>query len=453
MNPETVHTRRAVYGKVHRAPTDYRWIGWSAGFGQQPPMLERELGLGSEETPATLTCWRSSKDAGPLAVQYYASRAFDAAGRPAGMERQVLGPMPVGHDSLPAAALAFLLLPAAAKLDDSIWWESWRDPRWPAMGHYLPIGEEHCPILSVGDLEANLSQGLEELFEAVSADDLCLFYAQLLSGAVPAILRAQMAVLSPLALASLLLPVDADRAARMSLAGGILSQSIDLRRMSHWDGVVCTPNVKVPGAGDEAVRELAAAGELVALLQKGREHGGAPPARLSPGGNFLVGFIRSEERWFSPGKFGGDGLRHVGPWRMVRNEAEAATLRGEVKRFLDSIAQSSGDARRQLSTKADLVRALLIALCPGAESLDVVRPLSSTMVPPLYFLGRMEREDWEDVIGRFRGEEFAELVEQSVRRCVFQYMSQPVIESLQVFAASSRDRTLSQLVQMTLYKA
>jgi hypothetical protein len=222
--------------------------------------------------------------------------------------------------------------------------------------------------------------------------------------------------------------------------------------MSNWDGVICSPGVKTPATSEETLREWAAAGELVAMLEEGKEHGGVPPVKLSPGGNFLVGYIDSEERWISPGTFGGDGLQRVGPWPVVRNEDEAAILRGKVTQFLESITASTGDARRHLTTKADLVRALLLALCPGPESLRVVRPLASKLVPALYFLERIEHEDLEVVVGHYRAEEFEELARQSMQGCDLFAMSKPVAECLRDLAIASTDRNLAQLAKNALRK-
>jgi len=124
----------------------------------------------------------------------------------------------------------------------------------------------------------------------------------------------------------------------------------------------------------------------------------------------------------------------------------------KVTQFLESITASTGDARRHLTTKADLVRALLLALCPGPESLRVVRPLASKLVPALYFLERIEHEDLEVVVGHYRAEEFEELARQSMQGCDLFAMSKPVAECLRDLAIASTDRNLAQLAKNALRK-
>ncbi len=191
----------------------------------------------------------------------------------------------------------------------------------------------------------------------------------------------------------------------------------------------------------------------MAMLEEGKEHGGVPPVKLSPGGNFLVGYIDSEERWISPGTFGGDGLQRVGPWPVVRNEDEAAILRGKVTQFLESITASTGDARRHLTNQGRPSGGHCCWPCvQGPESLRVVGPLSSKLVPALYFLERIEHEDREVVVGHYRAEEFEELARQSMQGCDLFAMSKPVAECLRDLAIASTDRNLAQLAKNALRK-
>src|SRR3954462_293205 len=79
----TLHYGRAVRGKVHRAPTDYRWIAASAELDPQSAGLLEAASIGSEDEPAGVFCWRPAAN-GFVAIRAYPSRARDAAGRPGG---------------------------------------------------------------------------------------------------------------------------------------------------------------------------------------------------------------------------------------------------------------------------------------------------------------------------------------------------------------------------------
>jgi hypothetical protein len=224
-----------------------------------------------------------------------------------------------------------------------------------------------------------------------------------------------------------------------------LSQSFDLKRLSNWDAVVCPPSVKVAASSPIAFESNAAA-DLVKMLRQGLEHGGSLPVPLSSGGRYLLGFLDSPERWIAPGKPGTESLRDLGPWPIVRNESEASALRGRVSEFITHLAQDliKENARRQLETKADLLRALLLVLCPGKESLETVELPTTKLVPPLYFIGRIEQRDWEDLVGSYEQTDFQALASHSLKDCELASMAQPVLDWLLMQVEGNREGLLAQ---------
>jgi hypothetical protein len=226
--------QRAVYGKVHRAPTDYRWIAYSGGIAPGKMKLEREVALGSEDAPLTLYAWRYDA-LGAYAIKCYPSRAVDAAGRPAGLEKQVLY-VPSTID-LPPAALAFLMLGEIAAAEDSIWWDAWRDPRWQGMDFFLPVPEAR---VSLENLEQSIEQGRAELREAATEGAVEQFFSAT-EKAPPAILSVEKP-LPPLALAALLLPFERRATEKIGIAGGLPSRVLDRPKVAHWSGIACSEN-------------------------------------------------------------------------------------------------------------------------------------------------------------------------------------------------------------------
>jgi hypothetical protein len=410
--PGGITTRRAVYGKVHRAPTDYRWIAWSSGFGTSPAPLERELVLGGEESVETMCCWRCTPETGAVAVKFYPSRAFDAAGRPAGIEKQVIAATP--DSSMPLAALAFLLLPEVARLDDSIWWDTWRDPRWSSLSYHLPLADDQSPAPSFEGFESHVDLGLRELLDSVADNHLQQFYAQVVSRSGPAVLPIRGKELSALALAALLLPLERDLVQGISLAGGFPGKSIELRRLAQWSGIVCPPGVEVADPIQPAT-QFAAEGVRLADMLKGGLRQTSVAVELSPGGKFLLAFLESAERWFVPGELGAKSLSQVGPWPVVRSETESSMLRERVASFIADLERlpAHSPERRHLATKADLLRALLLVLCPGVETLRAVSLPATRAIPALLFACRVEIQDWPEM-ARYSASEFESLCTQSM---------------------------------------
>jgi hypothetical protein len=238
--PEQIECQRAVFGKVHEARSDFRWIAKSKGFLHGDP-LERELYLGSQDMPKAMLFWRYLKGLGYFAGFAYRSRAQDAAGRGNFLEKQFAE---LGGMSLPAALAALLLLPEMRKWNDKIWWDRRDDKDWLKADSVLNIAADACAISVPGDwgtrLDSAISKGLAELqdLEAGHEGNLERFYASLLAADKPAILAAA-APLGPEALAVLLLPLPRSQADRLSLAGWIPSGRYDSDKLSHcWDAVV-----------------------------------------------------------------------------------------------------------------------------------------------------------------------------------------------------------------------
>lgn len=251
--------QRAVYGKVHRAPTDYRWIAHSSGIAPGKMKLERDLALGSEDAPATLFAWRYDA-LGAYAIKCYPSRAVDAAGRPAGLEKQILY-VPSTSD-LPPAALAVLMLSEIIGFEDSVWWEAWRDPRWQKMDFFLPVPEVRVRVDGLKEL---IERGRAELRESASDRALEQFFSAT-EAAPPAILAVEKP-LPPLALAALLLPIERGLTENMAIAGGFPSRVLDRPKLSHWSGIAW-------GEGGTIGRTSRGI-HLAGLLKEG------PPARSS----------------------------------------------------------------------------------------------------------------------------------------------------------------------------
>ncbi|MGB7984547.1 MAG: hypothetical protein WCF54_05255 [Terracidiphilus sp.] len=436
---KSFQTSRAVFGKVHRAPTDYRWIAWSEGFDPRPYALEQELGLGVQENPSPVVCWRSKSAMGrPMAVRYYPSNAVDAGGRPAGAESQVLAAAFDVPDSMPAAALAFLLLPEAPNLNEEVWWEQHRDRRWPDSDFFLTIPREERWQIEAGadpDLRPRLRKGVEELFKALGCGEaygsendgdkrLTNFYEQLLAGSALAVLKTPVGQLSPLAMAALLLPLERRRADQLRLAGGLLSPWFAPERLGNsWDAVICGPEVRFSAeAAKQAVpfssHDSREAARMVQMLHDGLEFDGDSAPELSPGGKLFWNFLRSKERSLTPGLYSISKFKSA-EFPIVTDELERNRLLEEMRLFFNKYQRMEiekqhecEDARRQLDVKGDLVRALFLVLCPGKETRKQVGQFSSDRVPPLFLLAEVDEPGQMKVVEEY-GPEFVNLAEQS----------------------------------------
>ncbi len=230
---------RAVWGKVHGARTDFRWIARSEGFGRFDQALERQLSVGVEDEPHRATFWRALP-AAYLAVGIYPSRSIDAAGRGGSLiEKQILAwPR---SDTDPAVLGALLLLPHVSTLIDDIWWPQRSDERWTEPDFALSLEASDHPSLEAPEerLQAAIELGVKQLEKAGLEDSLPALYAQLLSGREPAWLTGLERPLPPEAVAALLLPLPRRLADRLSIAGWVPSSRIDRDQLAgRWQVLV-----------------------------------------------------------------------------------------------------------------------------------------------------------------------------------------------------------------------
>ncbi len=257
---------RAVWGKVHGASSDFRWIARSAGFSRFDQALERQLSVGVEDEPHRAVFWRALPDA-CCAVGIYPSRSTDAVGRGGSLiEKQILA-WPRADD-LPAALGALLLLPHVATLTDDVWWPRRSDQPWSERDFSLPIEAADHRSLTASEehLAKAIERGVEQLEEAGLAASLPALYAQLLSGREPAWLSDLERPLPPEAVAALLLPLPRSRADRLSIAGWVPSSRVDHDHLAgRWQILVepagrsFVPEDESPVDTSEAARFLAQA--------------------------------------------------------------------------------------------------------------------------------------------------------------------------------------------------
>ncbi|HEX6161179.1 MAG TPA: hypothetical protein VF111_13485, partial [Thermoanaerobaculia bacterium] len=263
---DAISFERAVWGKVHGAATDFRWIARTPAFAADRSDIQTQLNLGGEDTPAAFQAWRSDGDRF-YAVTGYPSRAIDASGRRGFLEKQVLEWR--RSDGAPAVVGALLLLPHAAQMTDAIWWDRAAGELWSSPEACLPIDDSTPLLAGEDDLVAAIERGRAVLRESVSRDAIEQLYEQLLQRRSPAFLGTITQPLPPEALAALLLPLPRDIADRLSIAGWIPSSRPSMSDLAtHWD-VLVTPR---PGDGFKS----AEARQMVEMLLD--ETTSAPPA-------------------------------------------------------------------------------------------------------------------------------------------------------------------------------
>jgi hypothetical protein len=242
---------RGVWGKRQGDAAGFHWLAVSPGFGEGAADLARRLPLGSEDSPIRAVCWRALPDRF-LALAFYPSRAVDAAGRGGILEKQVLEWRP--ESRIPVALAVLFLLRCVAGWDDRIWWGRQGQGRWEQPGYALPIEPSDCPPLVVDEqaAQALIDKGIADLNAAADAPRLQGLYARLLSNRRPAQLPALSQPLSPEALAVLLLPLPAQAAGLLSLAGWVPSRRLGLQDLAEsWD-LVATGQRLAAGTEEEA---------------------------------------------------------------------------------------------------------------------------------------------------------------------------------------------------------
>ncbi|MEM6797820.1 MAG: hypothetical protein AAF725_27875, partial [Acidobacteriota bacterium] len=272
--PERLDAQRGVWGKLHGAPTDYRWLAATPNFLANSGHLERCLTLGPEDEPRDVVSWWVSGDR-CHAVASYESRARDASLRTGFVEKQILSwRRPAG---VPAALGALILLPEVAKSSDEIWWSHREDAQLLEDGRPLSLSGESFAV-SGDAIESVLDRGLEQLREIFSNEVLTELLAQLLAGckAVPA--GSAMTTLPAEAAASLLLALPRQKADRTSIAGAFLSSHGDPKQGRSWDVVAGAP-WPPPEPSAWRVHRAEAQDRVNSLLTKSPEgFGVSPPA-------------------------------------------------------------------------------------------------------------------------------------------------------------------------------
>jgi hypothetical protein len=245
--PDPLACERAVWGKVHGAASDYRWIARSAGFQGADGTLAAELNLGSEDRVVRAPFWRAFGGT-CFAGSLYRSRAVDAAGRAATVEKQVFEWR--RPPDAPAALGALLLLPRVGQATDAVWWGQERGRTWSDPDFALPIPA--APLLPVAEEEITrvIAEGCRELAETVPFDELQQFFSTLLAGVRPAVLAGLGRPLGPAALAALLLPLERETSDRLSLAGWVPSSRFSLEVLgARWDALLLA-DAPIPSAGE-----------------------------------------------------------------------------------------------------------------------------------------------------------------------------------------------------------
>lgn len=303
--PQRLGYERAVWGKLHGSPSDYRWIAASPSFAPGLQNIERELLLGIEDAPEQATHWRNTGEH-CFAMACYPSRAVDASGRTGFLEKQILAWR--RPPEVPAALGALLLLPRIAQADDGVWWGRTALSRWSEDDTLSMTPEDHPPVLVTPEaLGEAVSRGTAELRVALPQDALADLYAHLLAGHRGVPLAGRTAPLGPEAVAALLLPLPRAIADSLSVAGWLPSRRLpdlnDLQRC--WNlvlgGATLPPAPPVsPSPGQRRQASLLAQAILAndpGVLAESPTpaappvavNGGSPPIRLAMWGPSSAG--------------------------------------------------------------------------------------------------------------------------------------------------------------------
>lgn len=264
--PDKLKYSRAVWGKVHGASSDYRWIALNAGLVPEAD-LQTQFIVGVEDLPESSLLWRNMSGR-CHAVICYPSRATDAAGRTGFLEKQVLS---WDRGNLPAALGAMVLLQHAASLDDGIWWNRYEGQPWTSPDFALPIDPaDHEPLpVRPQDFVDTVEQGLAEIWSEIGIERLQALYASILAGSRPAFLTGLQKPLSAAAMAALLLPLPRERADSLSLASWVPSRRGPL---GLWDVVVLPPGwLELAGNSAEVDARFQAEGRRLAEMLFGQE--------------------------------------------------------------------------------------------------------------------------------------------------------------------------------------
>lgn len=435
--PSFVEYQRGVWGKVHGAPTDFRWIAQSDDFGRDSPDAQPQFSLGGEDVPTRFQSWRNLGDR-CYAVGAYPSRAIDAAGRRNFLEKQILEwRVPAG---VPPALGALLLLPHVAGMTDAIWWDQAASDVWAPLDIHMPIlPNDHQPLdIEQDALNAAIERGRRALREAVDLATLTTFYGHLLSGGRPAFLTGLTQPLSPEPLAALLLPLPREIADHISIAGWIPSSRPDFTDLaSRWDVMMIPPDLRVPSIisapSDEAERMASqllddepllipqrtepkpvATPKPLRIRQEGPPRPGmtlqlAPPQSNAPAIlSTLYDFARAVDcRWLTPNDLRNGG--GVAP--LAEPEAAVSLLCDWVWQVEDQRPPHADE--RQWEVKVDLVRSAAFVLAPRPGMWRVGPPAPDSRIPGLFFGLLLDRNHC-DVLSNLGEGPLNELVNQTL---------------------------------------
>ncbi len=388
--PEVLKVEEGIWGKVHGAPTDFRWIAASPGLDL--PDLGPALQVGVEDRPTRCAFWRVLDDGRALAVYAYPSRAVDAAGRSGFLERRVFLWRPEPEVSALQAAAALLsrvaqpwTVPEALDFSSPVWHRP--EHVWPLETRFLRSSRE--------DSDRRLAQGLSRLREAVTEASLKGFYLRWLTDDRPAVLEAPEP-LPPEALPALLLPLPADRAATLSVAGWIPSSRVaPVALAERWpvvvaDRLLAEARTPEPEQLEIAERMAAAVFEGNPALLGHPSEPTRPPVRPIPASvdadtkSWLMrvqDFVENPEaRWLDPQTF---------PEPPALNPVEASLL-AEWRDRVQATLPPEADAW-QWAAKLDVLASLIVAGAPEAPEARAM-PFLSHRVPPLLWVARFSAE-------------------------------------------------------------
>ena len=347
---------RAIWGKVDNARSDFRWIARSQNFRGHLEGVERGLKISNEEEPRKLPLWR------PWKGRYYAvscrpSRARDAANRSGFLEKQIIEWEPNGF---PAALGALILLPLAASPPEdiaNIATARASDSRWVDLTFSVIL--QQPPRYSTDRLPDAINEGLRQL-QAFSDATLETLFADLGSGKSVALLPAREP-LGPEALAALLLPLSAEQASNVALAGWVPSRLKGIEALENWNLVACDAAPQPQATPAPQARETAAYARRCVQVLRG----------FHPAIQQILDFSEGPSRWLDPSQM--KSLQSMlYEERRDATEAEKEQLRLAYERVrqesqqpLPGVDESIQSARqRHLLSKAKVIHALAALLNP-----------------------------------------------------------------------------------------
>lgn len=276
--PERLAYERGIWGKVHGAPSDYRWIATTPAFAGKRRGVERELTFAGEDAPVPFTAWRVLGST-CYAMSAYPSAARDAAQRSGFLEKQIIEWE--RRPDVPAVLGALLLLPVVASYDASSHWDQHGDARWSESDFALDLASDSHSPLVVQSLETTIAAGLRALTAAVTQQSLAELYGALLAGGRGLHLRGLKEPLRPEALAALLLPLPRAIAEELSMSAWFpSSRATDVDELQRRWNVIAgpgTPSVATHATPD--ADQIAAAQLMASCVFSG------DPSPLSPPGS------------------------------------------------------------------------------------------------------------------------------------------------------------------------